>query len=520
MVTENPSKLASTLDILKDELAKPSRLRSLQHCVEVVKTLSQDSNTAEVEAITNVILKDMNLTTRVLKVANSIEFNRSGKRITTVSQAIMMLGLSPIRTIACSVMLLEQLPSQAQVKTIKNICIISALGGAISKLLAEKSIPSEAEHGFIAGAFVFFGKLMAMTFLPSLFSDYEMMVKQGIEEPKAQVQVFGAGFERIGKDLGEYMNLPKNLTAYMDPTHIPDRDMGHIDEKLLSITRTSLNICRQLEKTHRAEDLERILSKMHGPKEANLGHIDMLQISTEAARDIATIYKNDLNVPVWQTLNSVIEHQDEEIASLDKIKEKEKEEAKAHAELEKKKLGKGELEEEIGINIDVFLDGVATVTALLADPKSTRFQVLAAIAEIIYLGFVAKNVVVARRHDEKDALVGAAAYGANAYAIRESLYVVLEPSVKELPNIALQAGRDIYIEDIEKSKFANFIPRWIRDSRPGAFLLLPIKMDDHQLGLIYVDGPKLPEGGAIPPEVQRELKILRNMAAMAFRLSN
>src|SRR5690606_2113837 len=61
----------------------------------------------DVNQLAEVILRDPNLTSHVLRVANSVYFNHSGSSINTVSRAIVLIGLKGMRAICISLLLID-----------------------------------------------------------------------------------------------------------------------------------------------------------------------------------------------------------------------------------------------------------------------------------------------------------------------------------------------------------------------------------------------------------------------------
>ena len=69
-----------------------------QTAVKVIALLS--SPLTKVDSIANAILHDQAFTARVLKVANSVFYQRRNEKITSLSQAILRTGYDTIRDIA------------------------------------------------------------------------------------------------------------------------------------------------------------------------------------------------------------------------------------------------------------------------------------------------------------------------------------------------------------------------------------------------------------------------------------
>ncbi|MEX0614488.1 MAG: HDOD domain-containing protein, partial [Methylophaga sp.] len=72
---------------------------------------SQDTSAVDVA---RVILRDAALTGRLLKMANSIHYNRQGQVISTVSRAVMVLGFEQVKAMALTLVLIDSLADGKQ----------------------------------------------------------------------------------------------------------------------------------------------------------------------------------------------------------------------------------------------------------------------------------------------------------------------------------------------------------------------------------------------------------------------
>jgi HD-like signal output (HDOD) protein len=64
---------------------------------------------ADTSQLAEVILKDANLTSQVLRIANSARYNPLGTPLTTVSRAIVLVGFQGIRDICLSIAIIDTL---------------------------------------------------------------------------------------------------------------------------------------------------------------------------------------------------------------------------------------------------------------------------------------------------------------------------------------------------------------------------------------------------------------------------
>lgn len=75
--------------------------------LEINQILEQEDSAAV--DVAQVILRDAALTSRLLKMANSVYYNPQGHHINTVSRALMLLGFEQVKVLALTLVLIDSL---------------------------------------------------------------------------------------------------------------------------------------------------------------------------------------------------------------------------------------------------------------------------------------------------------------------------------------------------------------------------------------------------------------------------
>lgn len=489
-----------TLDHFKNEVKRNDRLPSLGQCVEIVKSLGDAASSMAIHEVANVILKDLALTTRILQISNSIEYNRSGHRISTVTQAILILGFAPIRSIAYTILLLEKMANPNQAEQIRNACLLSVIGGIFARSLAERINLEEPEQGFIAAAFSHLGEILIQSIAPEKAHEAEHLITaEGISENDAYARFFGLGPMQLGKEIGEFLNLPDGITSYIDPYHVSERDLPEVNRRLREIIIISHQVCTVIKRARTSKEIEEALDRIGAKKDPIFRGLDLSASLRAAIHEIESFYHYQPKNPFWaKTL---------EFAASTTTQPKKDAAIALHPESSL-------------LDIHLFHDGVANITGLLVNPTSTIDMILSAIAETVYIGFKARNVVLAIRKPGTNVLTTMTAFGLNAEDLKVNFHLQLDDDPYYLPNVALKSGNDIYINNPRDPKVWPFIPSCIQELNPHSFVIVPLSTEDIQVGIILVDTPGIKwESGTVPPEVSREFKILRHEAVLALRLS-
>ena len=123
------------------------------------KTLDTDSSAAELAAL---ILQDVSLTARLLRMANGALFNPGGGRISTISRAIIVLGFDTVRDLSLSIAVVDGLlvgDNRALVAGEMGRALHAALQ---ARQLARQARLAQAEEIFVAALLSHLGELSLM----------------------------------------------------------------------------------------------------------------------------------------------------------------------------------------------------------------------------------------------------------------------------------------------------------------------------------------------------------------------
>ncbi len=128
-----------------------------------------------IQELASLILKDYGLTTRVIRMANTCYFNPSNQEITTVSRAIVMLGVEFIREMALASTLFEvilQRTPPSQTKQILSYLGHSYLCAFLAKQVAHH-LAYDDEEIFIYGLFHRIVRILLAISSPKILQEWE-----------------------------------------------------------------------------------------------------------------------------------------------------------------------------------------------------------------------------------------------------------------------------------------------------------------------------------------------------------
>lgn len=211
--------------------------------IHINKILADPNSDAK--QVGNVLEKDLALSSKVLKIANS-SFYGMRTEITTLSRATVVLGYNTLMSIAITASILELF----NVETLGGVYFTAeefwkhSIGVAcVSRMVCEEIRHKNPEEGWIAGLIHDIGKVILSQFFTSDFKEIISVVNEkGILIINAEKQVLGITHCNIGKWITEKWSLPLMLQEAIALHHSPDK--ARIDRSLTTVVHFADILCR------------------------------------------------------------------------------------------------------------------------------------------------------------------------------------------------------------------------------------------------------------------------------------
>lgn len=195
------------------ELTTPPTI--LQAVLDLIN--SPDSSAKE---LSEVILKDPGLTARVLRMANS-SFYAYYKKITTVNQAVMVMGINAVKYFILSITVLNQLNTQREKSKInvKQLWTHFLEVASASKNLAASIGYKMPEEAYVAGILHDVGIVLLEREFPDEYLKVLQLAARGKALNKAEREIFGVDHQEIGGYLTNYWNMPQIISDSITTHH-------------------------------------------------------------------------------------------------------------------------------------------------------------------------------------------------------------------------------------------------------------------------------------------------------------
>jgi len=211
----------STRDLLSSQALKTviSRLPSIPSLPKLYDELTAElrSENPSLNQIAKIISKDVGMAAKILQLANSAFVGTSG-RVSSLVQALSLIGTETVRTLVLSVHVLSQFDGDPRVAvSLPSLWNHSVAVSALSQRIAATEGSSKAmiEESFTAGLLHDMGKVVVLAEMPD---EYRKIFQQGIgSSEKLERERLGCTHAEIGAYLMSIWGIPLplvNAVAY------------------------------------------------------------------------------------------------------------------------------------------------------------------------------------------------------------------------------------------------------------------------------------------------------------------
>jgi hypothetical protein len=173
--------------------------------------------------LARVILKDLGLTSHILRVANSPLYNRSGKSIGSIAHAITLLGWDTIRNLVGAMRFVEHYAGKSP--GLRELMVLSLISAAQARHVSAAVGYARPEEAYVCGLFRNLGEVvMARYYAHEYAAMIDLMERERISERAAAIRVCDVVPEEIASNLANAWNLPAAVRSCLSPAPPPPSD--------------------------------------------------------------------------------------------------------------------------------------------------------------------------------------------------------------------------------------------------------------------------------------------------------
>ncbi len=198
----------------KPLLKRINKLDSIPLLSDSLKRLIEleDDNNLSTHELSTIILDDYGLINKVLQSVNAFYYNRLGKEINTVTQAVILLGFNTVKKIALSMAVLELMGENGGKATIEEIGK-AFLAAQLAQAIGTEQGGLEPEEIFICTLFRHLPRIAMAIGNPELLSEIEKLESSTEKEDRLKAKRI---IRNLGYKLAQHWKLPKTLAGYLE----------------------------------------------------------------------------------------------------------------------------------------------------------------------------------------------------------------------------------------------------------------------------------------------------------------
>lgn len=541
----------------------------LSEIVELIQKLSSNAYETSVQELGMLIGKDVVVTAKVIAAANTIGYNPSGVEVTTITQAIHVIGFNKIRQLAVSLLLVENANRTLNPKEKREIAALALCSGLMAESVMGQRGTASPEHAFICASLRNYGRLLMTTFMIDEYRRAKIMATSGIAEDEAFNRVFGLTPLELGYHLLASAHLPDPILKSLRkmPPGVVRNITQQPDLELLGLADLSVRVCElALRSDIGAQDFKQQASNLANRSGRAFG-LDveaMLSVLRETGQQLNefahTFGLNSLSEqfapriqaritgedpagydpkfasrpPAWvtPTAEQVAESSESEGAAPAPLEPAATEAMESPAPAASDKASDtassagappvapsspaGTPTASEAVFQKAFQSGIEQLAGLLEEEPVDMRKVYEVVLSTAAQGFASADCMIFVREGKGKNFYPTFGTGALFKKVRP--VAIVREDERNVFGLCLQRLEDVLIYDAADAKIVSHLPAWIKDSKLGSFVLLPIQENRRPFAVLLAGWPEKKAAGFTVAQI-RHVRSMLKLAGTARKLA-
>jgi eukaryotic-like serine/threonine-protein kinase len=483
------------------------------YLIEINRKLSTPDTDSSASDLANVILKDYALTSKMLKLVNSAFYGFVAGKVTTVTRAVVILGLDNVRMLAVGLVLFDHFRSRFKMQDLKAAVNCSFWRGMVAREIAMRLSLADPEETFICALLYQLGKMLTIFHMPETFNEIKRRIAPDHSNERSVVrQILGVPYRAVGTSVAREWGLPKTICDAMAPIP-PER----LERKTSNLSQ--LNILANF-----TDALGRIiitvpLSKREGAiKDLLHRYRHHLVISEKQLREVwtASLEGVDKHAEALQLDTQNCEFLQRLADPLKRKKSDAPDKAQSNTyQLFSSKALQAPADT-LNDPVSIIMDGIQDIAAVMTEDHNLNDVALMSI-EIMYRALQSNRVIMFINESKQGLMEARYGYGPDIERYVGDLKFKID-SAQDLFSQSIASGQDLMVADSHSPDLLHLIPPWYKAGiNARSFIFLPVMYKSICIGAFYADygQPGLP----VNPLEHKYLALLRNQLVLAIKLS-
>jgi HD-like signal output (HDOD) protein len=405
-----------------------------------------------VAELAHLILQDSAMTTRVLRLANSVYYNPGGERINTVSLAILMLGFDVVRNIALTIAMIDTMFKGIQHEHVVEEMARSLHAAVQAKAIATARGIAEVEEVFIAALLYRLGHLAFWCFPQGKerLLDAEYSVSE--TEEKAEVKILDFTLTQLTILLNKEWHLSKVLAESLLDPELQCDSINDIDKAYQLVTAVEQG-WGSLEAKQAIKDISKHTALSLDDT------LEMVQKSSELAAQTAIEY-GAVNA---SKLINLPQHVDLDVDAV--------------------RIDDSEYKPDLSLQLSILRE----LTVMLTD-KCDLNIILGTVLEGIYRSLAMERTVLAFLTPDESKLTAKYVYGKDEQRVKDCFSFNFNKNEQNIFSYIIQQKKAFWLNNSIVDQFEPYLTPEIKKCLGTlTFFAAPLLIGNKVKGLIYTD---------------------------------
>lgn len=227
---DTPESSQATVEFLLRRMQRKQDFPSISKTLMDINKLTSSEASASADRLANVVLRDFALTNKILKLVNSAFYGNRSSEVSSISQAIVIMGVDRLRMVANSLTLFGHLTGGNSSVDLKDSMIRSLLAGMLARHLAKELKIKRAEEAFILGMFKPLGENLCIYYFNEEYGEIrEATQNRSLDKNAAARGVLGVSYDNLGAAVAKIWQMPDAIIEVINglpdgPQQAPEND--------------------------------------------------------------------------------------------------------------------------------------------------------------------------------------------------------------------------------------------------------------------------------------------------------
>lgn len=240
----------SIVDEISARLERLGDLPIFNASVNRIRDVSRSEN-SDAMGLAMEVMKDANLTAKLLRLANSPYYNRGLGKITVISKAVILLGFDTIKNMCITLKLIESFQHENPGVDMYGMLVNALLSAGMAREIAQQSGVRDSEESYICTLLHNLGEVITAYALPERYQDLLNYAKanKDVDWIDAQREVLGTSFAVIGQTIGKGWEFPagvlNTMSRYGKSPNSPVNNKNDLNHALATFSHDTMNVIYQ-----------------------------------------------------------------------------------------------------------------------------------------------------------------------------------------------------------------------------------------------------------------------------------